>query len=439
MKRIKTSLSGKPFLFMMATVFITLTISFPLFSPLLFGVFSVIFELIRGEKLEKQLRIIFSLFFTVSLLVFTNLFFVYNQIPLFLITSLYFAFLLGTDLFIVFHILKYKYALLLIFGYIALSRFTLCLSTAFFPFYWTLTMQLLPFMGVISRFFLPVFWEALCVAFAAVRYFSYSHRPLKHFLVQAGAIMLTAVTLTHIMKGEQDRFSLKPGLVCTIIQGGYSRQDYELIERYPVLGLRMADKYLGYIKETKNARLLILPESAFPVQQTEDSEILQDIKNTARERNEYIMTGVLLEEDKKVYNAAAFIDPNGLLQNVYRKRTTVLFVETLIFSRGTTANTFSVDGYTIAPLICYESLFIRNYFREKRPELYIVISNDIFAEKTILTRLHQAYGVINARTMGIPLLQATQNGPSFYINSQGGFSELTRPYEQVIGLPVEIR
>jgi apolipoprotein N-acyltransferase len=66
------------------------------------------------------------------------------------------------------------------------------------------------------------------------------------------------------------------------------------------------------------------------------------------------------------------------------------------------ANTFTVDGHTIAPVICYESLFIRNYFRDARPELYIVISNDIFSDKTILSYLHIAYGVINARTLGTP-------------------------------------
>jgi apolipoprotein N-acyltransferase len=98
-----------------------------------------------------------------------------------------------------------------------------------------------------------------------------------------------------------------------------------------------------------------------------------------------------------------------------------------------------VDGHSIAPVICYESLFIRNYFRDQKPELYMVISNDIFAEQTVLSRLHQAYGVINARTLGIPLLQAMQNGPSCYVDSQGTLMNLTMPYEQVIGLPVEIR
>jgi hypothetical protein len=70
---------------------------------------------------------------------------------------------------------------------------------------------------------------------------------------------------------------------------------------------------------------------------------------------------------------------------------------------------------------------------------YIVISNDIFADKTVLSYLHIAYGVLNARTLGTPLLQAMQNGPSVYLDSRGRLTFLTKPYEQVIGLRVAIQ
>jgi hypothetical protein len=42
------------------------------------------------------------------------------------------------------------------------------------------------------------------------------------------------------------------------------------------------------------AEKLSLPESAFPLFLIEDSEILQKIKDAARLRNQYIMTGILL-------------------------------------------------------------------------------------------------------------------------------------------------
>jgi apolipoprotein N-acyltransferase len=436
----KEDFPGKAALFLGSVIIITLMVSYPIFSILFFVIFPMVFQLMRGRDAWKQLIILFLLIFIVCMVVFANAFFIYSQFFLFLLASLFFTILLGSDLFIAFYAVKQKCAILLIFGYVVLSRFILSYSTAVFPFYWTLTMHLLPFMGMVSRFVLPLFWEALCMAFSAAMYlFYYYNRLTKNTIVQAAGIVLAAIGLSGIAKAGLDIPVFEPGLECALVQGGYSRQDYALVERYPALSRKIAQRYLDHIGEITGARFVVLPESAFPLYQTEESEILQTIKDIARSRNEYIMTGILLEEDGSVYNASALINPEGQLQNVYRKRNTVLFVETSTFTKGIRADNFAVDGHIIAPVICFESLFIRNYFRDKKPELYIVISNDIFAEKTVLSSLHQAYGVINARTMRTPLLQAMQNGPSFYVDSQGELTNLTMPYEQVIGLMVEIR
>jgi apolipoprotein N-acyltransferase len=401
---------GKPALFVVSVMLITLTVSFPLFAPLLFGVFPAVFTLIRGEQTRTQVLTLFALSFTVCLIVWVNQFFMQSQLLLFVLTAGYFAVLLGTDFFIAFHAVRHHYGVLLIFGYILVSRCILYLSTTAFPFYWTLSMQLLPCMGVVSRFILPVGWEALCVAGASMLYRGKLSKPL---LIQMALMVCIALGLSGIAKACLGYPPRKPGLVCTLVQGGYSLADYLLVQQHPVLGKQIAYQYLGHIEAVQGARFVVLPESAFPWRQIETSPILQSIQNLARVRNEYIMTGILLEEGGKVYNASVLINPAGQLQNVYRKRTTVLFVKTAHFTKGIRADTFSVDGHSIAPVICYESLFIRSYFRDRKPELYIVISNDIFAERTVLSRLHQAYGVINARTLGIPLLQTMQNGPSF--------------------------
>jgi apolipoprotein N-acyltransferase len=114
------------------------------------------------------------------------------------------------------------------------------------------------------------------------------------------------------------------------------------------------------------------------------------------------------------------------------------FVESKKFKSGNTKATFKVDRYTIAPLICFDGVFLTNYIRDIRPDVYIVTSNDVFGEGTILSRLHQAYSVLNARTMGIPVLHVTQNGPSCYVDSKGKLTNLTSPYEKAIGLSVSI-
>jgi apolipoprotein N-acyltransferase len=431
--------SEKPVLFLASVVLITFTVSFPLLSPLLLAVFPAVFKLIEGEKIIKQIILLFSLVFAVCLIVFINAFFIQSQFLLFLLASLYFIVLLGSDLFIAFYALNHKYGVLLIFVYVAVSRLVLSLSAVVFPFYWTLSMHLLPFMGAVSQFAVPLLWEAFCVTCAVMMYFPYSRKLVRCLFIQLVAAAAVVAAFSGIARVGLGPPAFRPGLECVLVQGGYSRYDYVLIERHPDFGIRMAQKYLGHIEEVANGRFLVLPESAFPLHQIEDSEIMRKIKDIAFQRNRYIITGILLEEGGKIYNASALIDPEGHLQNVYRKRNPVLFVETSIFTPGITANTFTVDGHTIAPIICYESLFIRNYFRDRRPELYIVISNDIFSDKTILSYLHIAYGVINARTLGMPLLQAMQNGPSVYLDSQGRLTFLTSPYEQAVGLPVEIR
>jgi apolipoprotein N-acyltransferase len=442
----KFSFQGKPALLCGATALMVLAVSFPSLSPLLFAVFSVVFALIEGEDILKQLLLLFFLVSTVVLIIFANPFFIQTQPLLFLIAMLYFIAMLGLDLLIAFYALNHEYALFLIFGYVAAIRLTLNLSTVVFPFYWTLAMQLLPFMEVISQCALPLLWEAFCVSCAAALYSPVVlgldprlRKSPRHRLIQVAVIAMLVVVFSGIARVGLGHSSFKPGLECALVQGGYSRSDYVLIERHPEFGIRMAQKYLEHLAEVANQRFVVMPESALPLHLIEDSEILQKIKDIARLRNQYIMTGILLKEGGSVYNASALIDPQGRLQNVYRKRNPALFVETTTFTPGTTATTFTVDGHAIAPVICYESLFLRNYFRDKKPKLYIVISNDIFSDKAILSYLHIAYGVINARTLGTPLLQVMQNGPSVYLNSRGQLRFLTKPYEQAVGLRVDIQ
>jgi apolipoprotein N-acyltransferase len=300
-------------------------------------------------------------------------------------------------------------------------------------------MQLLPFMNITSRFLVPVFFEGICIVIAVVVYFFYTKKIQKYMYFQVVLIIVISIVFSFIIKTNFVPKKQQTSLECTIIQGGYSSQDYTLIETYPVLTEKLANRYLMHLEEVKNAKFIILPESAFPVKQKQDSSILQSIKGIACSRNEYILTSILLEEGMEVYNAAALINPQGQLQDVYKKRNVVLFVETSDFAKGKALPIFEIGNTKIAPMICFDVVFIRNYFRVKIPDVYIVTSNDIFAERTVLAQLHQSYAVINSRTMGIPLLQVMQNGPSFYVNSKGALTNLTKPYEKVIGLPVLIQ
>ncbi|MDR0628166.1 MAG: hypothetical protein LBG24_00685 [Treponema sp.] len=108
-------------------------------------------------------------------------------------------------------------------------------------------MQLLPCMGVVSRFILPVGWEALCVAGASMLYLD---KPSKSLLMQVALMVSIAFGLSGIAKACLGYPPRKPGLVCTLVQGGYAIADYLLVQQHPVLGKKIiAHKYLGHIKE----------------------------------------------------------------------------------------------------------------------------------------------------------------------------------------------
>jgi apolipoprotein N-acyltransferase len=426
-------------LFISSIILIVLLVSFPSCSPLLLIIFSIVFELIHGEKVVKQYFLLFLMLFFVTIITFCNHFFI-SQYRLLLLAALFFAVLLAFDFIIIFQLMRRRdYALPLIFLYVIISRFIISLSPAIFPFYWTLTVQLLPFMNIVSQFLLPIFFEGICIVIAVAIYLFFTKKLIRKLLVQIIGIIFIGITLSLTIKFKFASYSIpNADFECTIIQGGYSLNDYTFIERYPILSKKIVQGYLTYTEDVTNVRFIILPESAFPIEQNKDSQVLQILKDIAFSKNTYILTSVLLNENNEVYNSVALINPQGQIQDIYKKKNVVLFVENSRFAKGKTAQTFSVDNYTVAPLICFDSVFIRNYFRDKIPDIYIVTSNDVFAEGTVLSQLHQAYSIINARTMGISLLQIVQNGPSFYINSKGILINLTRPYEKAVSVSVKI-
>jgi len=162
--------AGTLALFCAAVMLITLTVSFPLCSLLLFAAFPTVLALLKKHRPAHRVLMLLCLIAAVCAIVCFNAFFIKNQPMLFLLMTLYFSCLLSADFLIAFYAFTTAHPIPLIFGYIAASRGILCMSTTLFPFYWTLTMHLVSFMGIVSRFVQPLLWEALCVTYAALIY-----------------------------------------------------------------------------------------------------------------------------------------------------------------------------------------------------------------------------------------------------------------------------
>jgi apolipoprotein N-acyltransferase len=407
-----------------------LVFSIPGAILLVFVVFPHIFKIIGELPFNKAVLKIFLFNMFIVLIIFLNKPFI-NYFPLLVIAVVYFGVMITLDFVMLYYLSRLKeFNIIAIFLYVVLSRAALSLSVFVFPFYWTITMQLLPGMDLTAYFILPVFLEGIVVSSANIYNLVITKHSKASVAIQSVFIILVCIVATKGVRENIDQEERIKSLNCGIIQLAFSNKDFTLASKYYKLSEKITLSYLQNIKKNKTAQLIILPESAFPIQQDVDGNIVQKIRGMASEQNQYILASLKIEENSIKFNAIHFVTPKGEIAGIYKKRNVVPFVENYEYAKGKELNTFAIEGYTVAPLICFDSVFIRNYFRDKKPDLYVVTSNDIFSEHTILSLLHEAYGVLNARTLGIPLIQATQNGPSFYVDYAGKLNMLANLYER---------
>jgi apolipoprotein N-acyltransferase len=436
-------------IFLLLVICIVGLLSIPGAFPLLFLIFPLVFYVFRGKRIGKRFLISIGVTSTSIILVFINSFFV-EQFYMLLISVFYFTTLLSTDFVIIHKITTIeKGAIPIIFCYVLITRILLSLNPWFFPFYWTLFMHLLPGTGIVTRVLLPIFLEAYMVVLAVVIYMIYTKQAGKSIYLQLFALALICCCVSPIVR--QVFFPKKQDINLTygFIQGSFSKHDYDLAEKYPALARKISLAYRRHIENSKPCRILIIPESAFPEKQENPTPpertghmaetLVQWLENISIKKNSYILTNISIENNGNIYNAAVLFNPKGILQDTYVKKNATPIYESHYFTTDNYLNTFEIDNYTVAPLICFDTVFFLNYFRIKQPALYIAISNDVFAEGTVLSRLHQSYGVMNARTIGLPFIQVTQNGPSFYVNSKGTLYSLAEPYEKTIDVTFTIR
>jgi apolipoprotein N-acyltransferase len=420
----------RKWIFLILGICSILVFSSPYTFCLLFVIFPCAFKIIKKSGFNKAIIEIFFFDMILVLIIFLNRPFI-NYFPLLIIAVLYFGILITLDYAIIYRLNDFKdFNVIAIFLYIVLSRTALSLSTFIFPFYWTLTMQLLPGIGLITYFLLPIFMESLIVSFSNIPNLLITRHNKFSIIIQLVLIILTCIIATRFIRDNITQKENLKDLNCGVIQLAFSNKDFTLASNYFKLSEKIALSYLQSMKRNKTAKLIILPESAFPIQQGVEGKIVEEIKDMASKQNKYILASMKIEENKNKFNSMLLINPNGEIAGIYKKRNIVPVVENYEYTKGVELNTFEVENYTIAPLICYDSVFIRNYFRAKKADLYVVTSNDVFSEHTILSMLHEAYSALNSRTLGIPLIQATQNGPSFYVDYKGKLILLAKANER---------
>src|SRR5690606_38274630 len=98
---------------------------------------------------------------------------------------------------------------------------------------------------------------------------------------------------------------------------------------------------------------------------------------------------------------------------------------------GTGPAVVTIAGHKVAPLICYDVVFPADARAAARAgaELLVVLTDDSFASRSDVPRLHLRVARMRAIETGLPVALASNTGPSAVIAADGNLIATTSPLE----------
>ncbi len=132
------------------------------------------------------------------------------------------------------------------------------------------------------------------------------------------------------------------------------------------------------------------------------------------------------------YNSAALVNTEGKVINIYHKQKLVPIAEQKFclgerhcwggeFAADTKQSMFSLNGYKLQPLICFESLD-NNIVREAAKngaDALVNISGDLFQDNTSMPLQHLAISRFRSAETGLPMFRSSTRCGSAIIDSTG--------------------
>ena len=185
-------------------------------------------------------------------------------------------------------------------------------------------------------------------------------------------------------------------------------------------------------------QLIVWPETAFTGFINSDPLLLRETANQATPFDGHLITGLLrVAEGDRLYNSAALLDGDGVVQQVYDKRRLVPFGEfapfrdwlhfvdafagPADFSAGQINQLFEVPHYgSVQMSICYESIFSGGVIiGDSRPDMVINITNDGWFGRTLGPWQHLAQAQMRAVEEGLPMIRVANTGVTAVFDSFG--------------------
>jgi apolipoprotein N-acyltransferase len=246
----------------------------------------------------------------------------------------------------------------------------------------------------------------------------------------------------------------------SLVQGNVL-QDVKFDEQFR---LSTFDRYLRLVEQSRG-RLVVLPESAFPMFSNEIPDaVLLSLIRMASARNGDVLLGLFTAEapepgsdEPRYYNTVIALGDSDL--QFYRKNHLVPFGETIPLKPvigwlvrsvlhipladqargGATQPVMNVAGQRVAVNICYEDAFGAELIHGARAaHLLVNVTNDAWYGRSIAAEQHNQMAAMRALELGRPMLRATNTGITSALGHDG--RELARlPWFTMDVLEISIR
>ncbi|MDD3806533.1 MAG: apolipoprotein N-acyltransferase [Candidatus Marinimicrobia bacterium] len=227
-----------------------------------------------------------------------------------------------------------------------------------------------------------------------------------------------------------------------IVQPNYNSQDKWEREKRDEIFETMIQLSRDSLPET--VEIIVWPESATPVYLRAQAKYRTMVENLTHETGTVLVTGVpdyFIEKDEiKVTNSLFVFEPNLGLTGKYSKQRLVPFGEYIPFSnlfpalsrlnlgqgnftpgRDEPLITLQSLPVTLAPMICYESVFSSDAIRKIREggEYHILVTNDSWFGNSWGPYQHASQSIFRAVESRRPVIRCANTGISMAIDHTG--------------------
>jgi apolipoprotein N-acyltransferase len=256
-------------------------------------------------------------------------------------------------------------------------------------------------------------------------------------LVIVAALLMAGLVWGGFRAKALQRNTPGPGLEALAVQGDVTTQPIT----HDFLDMT-TDLYVGMsLAGGRGADLIVWPETAIPTRLNDSPRLYEEVRSVSRRLGCTLLAGAAeAGRTDSTYNTLWAFDRRGELVALYRKQRLVIFGEYLPwrdklgflrnsypirafdYSPGEEDVLIGVDGATLAPMICFESIFpdVSRRLVRQGAQLLVVSTSDAWVGRSPAElRQHSQASVLRAVETGRWLIRAGGTGVTCIIDPSG--------------------